>query len=171
MERLTPKQMRFVEEYLIDLNATRAAARAGYAEKTAHVQGPRLLGNVRVAAAISEAKAARRERIEIDQDAVVREIANLLSYDPRDVISWGPQGFNIKDSRELTPDQAKVVHSVSESPSQWGWRRSVKFYDRLKAAELLGRHLGLFTEKIELGGPGSGPIEVVEIQEVKRADR
>ena len=69
---LTPKQARFVEEYLVDLNATQAAIRAGYSAKTAEVQGSRLLGNVKVAAAIREAQEARSERTGITQDEVIQ---------------------------------------------------------------------------------------------------
>lgn len=68
---LTPKQDRFTREYLVDLNATRAAARAGYSKKTVHVQGPRLLGNVRVKQRIAELQAAAAERNEVTVDSVV----------------------------------------------------------------------------------------------------
>lgn len=68
MSKLTAKQARFVEEYLIDLNATQAAKRAGYSEKTARAQGNRLLTNVDVEHAIQEAMKARSERTEVDQD-------------------------------------------------------------------------------------------------------
>ncbi len=71
-ENLTPKQARFVDEYLIDLNATQAAIRAGYSAKNADKIGPELLGKTRVSAAIAEAQAKRSERIAISQDDVVR---------------------------------------------------------------------------------------------------
>ncbi len=76
MSDLTPKQARFAEEYLIDLNATQAAKRAGYSTHTADVQGPRLLGNVGVAAAIQAAQTALSERLEVTAERVV---AGLLS--------------------------------------------------------------------------------------------
>ncbi|WP_375183503.1 terminase small subunit, partial [Marinobacter sp.] len=69
---LTPRQQRFVDEYLIDLNATQAATRAGYSAKTAASQGERLLRNVDVAAAIAAAKKARTERTEVDADYVLK---------------------------------------------------------------------------------------------------
>ncbi len=75
--KLTTKQRRFVEEYLVDASATQAAVRAGYSERTAHVQGPRLLGNVRVAVAISEAQAERSKRVEVTADRVVEELARI----------------------------------------------------------------------------------------------
>jgi phage terminase small subunit len=87
MSELTARQQRFVEEYLIDLNATQAAIRAGYSEKTAQVQSSRLLSNVMVAAAIAEAQSARSERTEITQDMVVRELAKIGFSDLRKVLT------------------------------------------------------------------------------------
>jgi uncharacterized Zn-finger protein len=71
-EAMTPRQQRFVDEYLVDLNATRAAVRAGYSARTAEQQGARLLGNVKVAAAVQAALEARSDRIQISQDDVLR---------------------------------------------------------------------------------------------------
>lgn len=72
---LTPKQQAFVNEYLIDLNATQAAIRAGYSEKNAHKIGPELIGKTRIAEALREAQKERQERTFITQDRVIREIA------------------------------------------------------------------------------------------------
>lgn len=77
MGKLTPKQERFVQEYLIDLNSTQAAIRAGYSAKTADRIGPELLGKTCVSAAIAEAKKSRAKRTEITQDMVVQEVWNL----------------------------------------------------------------------------------------------
>jgi phage terminase small subunit len=83
---LSPKQERFVQEYLADLNATRAARRSGYSKKTAHVQGPRLLANVRVRNAIARAQKKREERTEITQNRVLRELAIIGFSDLRNHI-------------------------------------------------------------------------------------
>ena len=77
MSDLTPKQARFVEEYLLDLNATQAAIRAGYSAKTAEVQGSRLLGNAKIAAAVKKAQEARSERTRIDQDWVIERLVGV----------------------------------------------------------------------------------------------
>ncbi len=74
---LTPKQARFVEEYLIDLNATAAAKRAGYSERTAYAQGQRLLKHVEIAAAVQKAQEARSERTKIDQDWVIERLVGV----------------------------------------------------------------------------------------------
>src|SRR5919197_2742959 len=80
---LTPKQARFCAEYLIDLNATQAAIRAGYSPRTANEQGARLLAHVSIAAAISQAKQAQAERTGITADRVLQEIARLAFVDIR----------------------------------------------------------------------------------------
>jgi phage terminase small subunit len=75
---LTPKQERFVDEYLIDLNATQAAIRAGYSKKTAHVIGPENLGKPAIAAAVARAQADRTERTNITQDYVLESIFSAM---------------------------------------------------------------------------------------------
>ncbi|AEZ50846.1 terminase small subunit [Burkholderia phage DC1] len=85
---ITPKQQAFVDEYLIDLNATKAAIRAGYSPKTAQEQSSRLLSKPHVQAAIAEAKARRAERTEIDQDRIVRELWNVLTADANGLIEY-----------------------------------------------------------------------------------
>ena len=69
--KMRPRQQRFVDEYLLDLNATQAAIRAGYSARTAEQQGPRLLGNVQIAAAVRAAQQARSDRLQITQDDVL----------------------------------------------------------------------------------------------------
>lgn len=85
---MTPKQEAFVQEYLIDLNATQAAIRAGYSAKTAASQGERLLRNVEVMKAVTEAKAVRSERVLAEQDDVVREWLAIAFADPNEVIQF-----------------------------------------------------------------------------------
>lgn len=85
---LNDRQARFVEEYLIDLNATQAAIRAGYSASTAYSQGQRLLKNVEVAQLIDEGKAARSERVQVTQDDVLRELWAIGSADPNELIEY-----------------------------------------------------------------------------------
>lgn len=84
--QLRPRQLRFVDEYLVDLNATQAAIRAGYAPSSADVEGPRLLGNHRIAAAIQAAQIARQERTQISTDEVVRRLWELFQVDVRSIV-------------------------------------------------------------------------------------
>lgn len=87
-KKLTPKQQRFVEEYLLDLNGSAAARRAGFSERSANEQAVRLLANVSVQAAISAAMAARSERTKIDQDRIVQELWNVVTADANGLVEY-----------------------------------------------------------------------------------
>jgi phage terminase small subunit len=147
---LTAKQERFVAEYLIDLNATQAAIRAGYSEKTANEQGSRLLANVKIASAVAEAQAKRSERTHITQDMVLAEIAKIGFSDLRKAVAWSGQTVTLKNSEELDDDTAAAVSEVALTQS--GLR--IKMHDKLSALEKLGKHLGMF------GGEGGGDGDV-----------
>lgn len=161
MAGLTPKQRKFVGEYLVDLNATRAAIRAGYSEKTANRIGSELLVKTCIREAIAAAQARREQRTEITADRVVAELAKIAFADPRDVMEWGPNGVILKDSADLTEGQAASVAEVSETTTKDGGSLRLKKHDKVKALELLGRHLGMFTDKVknEISGPDGGPVD------------
>src|SRR3954451_17386762 len=148
---LNDRQRRFVEHYLVDLNATpaptRAAIRAGYSAATASEQASRLLANVKVAAAIAEARAARSRRTEVTADRVVLELARVAFGDPRRVMSWGPGGVKLRPSAELADEEAAIVAEVGETTTKDGGSLKLKTVDKLGALRLLGQHLGLFLER------------------------
>lgn len=105
----TPRQERFVAEYLCDLNATQAAIRAGYSAKTAEVQGPRLLGNVRVAAAIAEGQAKRAEKLELTAASITRQ---LLAIADKAEADGSISGLNV--ARQAVMDVAKLNGLIVE---------------------------------------------------------
>lgn len=142
---LTDKQQAFVNEYLIDLNATQAAIRAGYSEKTANPQGNRLLANVSVADAIAKAKADRSSRTEISQDYVIKAIVETIE--------------RCSQARPVYDKSGELV--MMETPN--GELAPVYKYDAtnvLKGAELLGRHLVMFTDKSEVQTDGNININI-----------
>nr|DAU56385.1 MAG TPA: Terminase small subunit [Caudoviricetes sp.] len=148
---LTEKQKRFVEEYLIDLNATQAAIRAGYSAKTANEQGARLLVNVSIQKAISRAMTARSNRTNISQDRVVNELAKIAFMNIADLID---QHGNLRDNVSRD-DMAGIEWIRSKGvETENGYVRETEFRvtSKLKALELLGRHLGMFTDRVELSG-------------------
>ncbi len=150
MTKLTAKQQRFVEEYLIDLNATAAAIRAGYSAKNADKIGPELLGKTRVAKAVSEALAARSRRTGISQDRVLLELAKIAFLNPADVINMDKATIRSDANRDDTATIASV--KVKTIPTEDGdiVEREIKTYDKLKALELLGKHLGMFKDKVDV---------------------
>ncbi|KAA8689576.1 Terminase small subunit [Pseudomonas caricapapayae] len=157
---LTAKQQRFVDEYLIDLNATQAATRAGYSKKTANEQGSRLLANVSVSAAIRQGMNARSGRVEITQDMVLKELAKIGFSDIRKVVRWGEtqvrmvdgeddgpedmvpyHGLALIDSTEIDDNTAGAIAEVSQGRDGL----KVKLHDKKGALVDIGRHLGMFS--------------------------
>lgn len=144
--KLTPKQQRFVEEYLIDLNGTQAAIRAGYSPKSADVHCTRMLGNASVRHAVDTAMAARSARTGVTQDRVIRELARVAFVDPTKVVDFGTGMIK----PDLTEDDRAVLSGVKIKDGLEFTEREVKFADKLKALELLGKHLNLFTDSVQL---------------------
>lgn len=134
---LTDKQQRFVEEYLIDLNATQAAIRAGYSENTARAIGAENLTKPDIAAAIAALKADRSERTEVSADYVLTSIVETME--------------RCKQASPVTyknGDRVMVTTPDGEIAPAWTFNAA----GVLKGAELLGKHLALFTEKLEHSG-------------------
>ena len=149
MAKLTIKQQCFVNEYLIDLNATQAAIRAGYSAKTADAQGSRMLANVKVQQAISEAMAKRSRRTGVNQDRVVLELAKIAFVKMTDVVdSDGAIREDATDDDLACIESIKVKRSDTDTGSSE--EREVKVASKLKALELLGKHLGMWNDKLDV---------------------
>ena len=158
MKGLTDKQKRFCDEYLIDLNATQAAIRAGYSEKTAMEQGYQLLQKTSVQEYIQQKQAERAKRTELTQDFVIKELLAMVSVNATDYAKVVEKtGINKEGcpvtyrdvelmlTDELTDTQKKALAVVKKGREGF----ELKPYDKLKALELLGKHLGMWTERIE----------------------
>jgi phage terminase small subunit len=153
---MTPKQERFVEEYLVDLNATQAAIRAGYSERTAYEISHQNLRKVEVQEALQTAFAARSKRVEIDQDWVVRRLARIADLDLRKLFA---EDGTLRPVHELPEDVAGAissVHVVKRKGAAEEYR--VRLPDRIRALDLLGRHLGMFRDRVEVTGRGLEPV-------------
>lgn len=149
MAKLNGKQQRFVEEYLIDLNATQAAIRAGYSHKTANEQGSRLLTNVSIQQAISIAMAERSKRTGINQDRIVMELARMAFVKISDVAN---SDGSIKEN--ATDDDLACIESIKYKRSDMDMgttiEREIKLTSKIKALELLGKHIGMWNDKIDV---------------------
>ncbi len=163
MAELTPRQRCFVEEYLIDLNATAAARRAGYSDRSANSYAHILLKRPAVAAAVVAAQAERSERTRVTQDRVIAEYARLAFADIRRFVEWGPDGVALKASDGLDDEEARCVAEVYETRTQHGGSRRVKLHDKKGALDSLARHLGMFAEKA--GGEGPREFTIVFAEE------
>lgn len=146
---MTNKQKRFVEEYLIDLNATQAAIRAGYKPDNAGNVASELLGKTCISAEIEKALAERSKRTGVNQDRVVQELARIAFVNIDNIVD---------DYGEIRPtateDDLACIESikVKTSDNQFGgsMEREVKLSSKLKALELLGKHLGMWNDKLDV---------------------
>ena len=145
---MTKKQKRFIEEYLIDLNATQAAIRAGYSPKTAKDIGCENLAKPNISDAIDKAMAERSRRTGINQDRILLELARIGLAKITDVVD--PDTGKIRP--DASEDDLACIQSIKIKPNEFGTEREVKLYDKKSALVDLGKHLGLFKDKVELGG-------------------
>lgn len=157
---LKGRQAAFVREYLLDLNATQAAIRAGYSAKDADVQGPRLLGKVGIAAAVKEALDARAARTQINADYVLNR---LVEIDQMDVLDIMDDKMNLKPISEWPKvwrqylsgfDVAEMFEGRGEEREMIGILKKIKWPDKVKNLELLGKHVGVqaFKDRVEHSG-------------------
>ncbi|HHM6704659.1 TPA: terminase small subunit [Pseudomonas aeruginosa] len=163
---LTAKQRRFVAEYLLDLNATQAAIRAGYSKNRASEIGYQLLQKPDITSAIQAAMKERAERTQIDADYVLRRMIEIDQMDLLDIMT---------DAMELKPvsqwprvwrqylsgfDLAEMFEGRGDEREMIGFLKKIKWPDKVKNLELLGRHFGMFKERVEHSGSAGGPIAV-----------
>lgn len=156
---MTKKQKRFVEEYLIDLNATQAAIRAGY--KAGNTQraseiGSELLQKTPVSEAIQQAMAERSKRTGINQDRVLRELAKIAFVNAIEVID--PETATVKT--DASSDDTAAIQSVKvKTFGEDGLEREIKMADKLKALELLGKHLGMYQNNVNVNIESSEKLD------------
>ncbi|MGN9152778.1 terminase small subunit [Bariatricus sp. HCP3S3_E12] len=149
---MTDKQKIFADEYLIDLNATRAY-RVAYPsvkkDETAAQAGSRMLRNVKVAKYISDRMKERQERTEVTQDRVVQELAASAFAKATDYVEIRGGRVVIKDTSQLEDNQIRAIAGIKEGANGI----EIKLNDKEKALELLGRHLGMWNDKLDVKTP------------------
>lgn len=164
---LTEKQKLFADEYLIDLNATRAykaAYKSCKKDETANVNGSKLLRNTKVAKYIEERMNERSKRTEITQDNVLRELATIAFANITDVVTIENGTVYIKDTKDIPKSLLPAIESIKEGKNGI----EIKFYSKDRSLELLGRHLGMFNDKIEISGTVNNPMEGLTTEELKK---
>ena len=156
---LTEMQRKFCDEYLIDLNATQAAIRAGYSPRSASELGKQLLQKPLVAAEVARARAKQSRRTGITADRVLRELARVAFCNPGDIID--------PDTAEVLPDASEddkrciagvkvkyVPHKNEDGDFEEAIEREIKLCDKLKALDMLAKHLGMYDKDAGTGEPG-----------------
>lgn len=175
MAKLTDKQRRFCDEYLIDLNVTQAAIRSGYKPKYADSQAYKLLEKPQIKEYLDKRMNDREKRTEITQDKVLSELAAIafsnasdffkvidkkITVNGQEVLDDSGNPRTYKDvefinTDNLSDDNKKVISSIKQGSNGL----EIKLNDKLKALELVGRHLGMFKDKIEVNGNINNPYE------------
>ena len=162
----------FCQQYIIDLNQTKAAERAKYSKKTAAQQASRLLRNVKIQQRIAELKEIRSERTVITQDMVLKELSILMKSDLRNYIDIDPDtgAIRAKGFDEMPEGESRALKSIKEDrvikEDADGKKTTVydkvKFdlYDKVRAIELVARHLGMLSEKEPLGSERK-PLRII----------
>lgn len=170
---LTAKQKIFADEYLIDLNATRAY-KVAYPkikkDETARANSSRMLTNANVASYIEKRMKDREKRTEITQDMVLKELAKIGFADVTDFVSIEDKGaykaVQVKTTDEMPGDKMGAIAGIKEGANGI----EIKLNDKGKALELIGRHLGMFKDKLEVSGEvkTNNPYENLTTEELRK---
>lgn len=160
---LTPKQEAFatgIASGLSQADAYRSAypRSVNWSGKSIWEKSSVLAGDVKVQSRVAELGAKAAAANEVTVERIVRELSLIAFGNKRAVMAWGPDGVKLKDSEGLTDDEAAQVLEVKETTSATGGSLSLKTHDKVKALELLGRHVGMFIDKTEVTGKNGGPM-------------
>jgi phage terminase small subunit len=146
-KKFTPRQDKFMDEYIMKGNAAEAARNAGYSAKTADRIGHKLLRKVEIAEEIARRRAELR-KTSITPERIIREYLRLLNVDMKDYAAWGPGGVKPRPSDALTDDQAAAISEIAETQSGI----KIKLHDKKGILDSLARIAGMFVEKVEHTG-------------------
>lgn len=162
--RITPRQRRFVEEYLVDMNGRQAAIRAGYTATTAHVQAAKMLKKDNITAAVTAGIALRSHRTEVEAEAVLRRLWQMANFDIRKLFK---DDGSMKAITELDDETAlgvvsiKVVELKDGDGNVRGYSKEARLVDLRAVLVDVGRHLGMFDAKLRISGDKENPIALL----------
>ena len=159
MGKLSEKQKRFVSEYLVDLNATQAAIRAGYSKKTAEVIGYENLRKPQIAEEIAKRQVKLQSKLEITQEKVLEELAAIAFANGTDFVTVTAAGLlNVKPTSQVPKEKLPAIAGIKYN--QLGVE--IKLHDKVRALELLGKHLGVFDSGSSAANQENNIFEVIE---------
>ena len=170
------KHERFCQEYIIDLNGAKAAERSGYSKKTARTQANQLLTKLDISKRVAELKKERSERTEITQDMVIRELAICGFSDLKDYIEVIEDTgvIRAKSFEEMPEGKSRALQSIKEDrvikEDAKGEQITVydkinfKLYNKIQALELIGKHLGMFTENLKISGEIKHKLSMADLK-------
>lgn len=178
MSKGTGNPEKFAREYIIDLNGLQAAIRAGYAEKSAHVQASRLLRNDKVKTLIAELTEKKFNKLDISAERILQELARLAFVDIRNLFD---ANGGLKPITELDEDTARAIAGIDHEKlfehfgkgqaKHVGTTAKIKLADKTRALQLLGQYRKLFTEKVEVTGLEGLADRINKIRQRKNGKR
>ena len=165
---LSPKQEAFAAGVAQGLSQAESYRRAyprssTWKDEAVWVCASKLMANANVRLRVEDLMAKAAAANEVTQERIVKELARIAFGNKRAVMTWGPGGVALRDSHDLTEDEAAMVAEVQETITQAGSSLKMKTHDKVKALELLGKHVGMFAEKVQVSGSGGGPIQTVSM--------
>ena len=146
---LTQKEKRFVQEYLIDLNATQAALRAGYSPTSASTIGKENIRKHPIQSAIFEEMDKRMKRTNVTQDQIIIALKRIAFANIKDIMNWNDSAVNITPSEEMKRSHSFAIAEISENVNQHARTVKVKLKDSIRALELLAKHTGMLMDRAD----------------------
>ncbi len=140
----------FAQNYIIDFNATRAATRAGYSPRSAHVTGFRMLNDVKVTERIQELKQELAIRVEITQERVIEEYAKIAFSNVEDVVAWCKADPTLRSSEDISHSAHAAISEITVTPNAFGNTTKVKLHDKKGALDSIAKHLGMLTDRLDI---------------------
>lgn len=166
------KHERFCQEYIIDLNGAKTYERTYGKVKAARVMASKLLSKANIQARIAELKEIRSERTQVTQDMIIKELMILALSDFRDygeiVKEYGIDRLKLKVFEEMKGNATRAIKSISEHTTEKGVQLKIQLHGKTHAIELLGKHLGMFIERMALAGEDGGPVQIEFIEAKKK---
>jgi len=155
-KKFNPRQTAFIDHYVVCRNATEAAELAGYSKKTVKQQGSRLLSDVDIKAEIQKRLNTVSINTNVTAERVINELAKIAFANSKSFFVWDAESNSLVPAEDMTDDDAAAVASVEQTITENGGSIKMKLHDKMKALEMLSRHLQLF--EADSGGDVNDPV-------------
>lgn len=157
---MTLLERRFIDEYLIDQDAKKAAIRAGYSKNSASSKGCQLLNKPEIVKAIAERQEILAEKLDITPEKIAVEYARIAFSNMKDFVEWDTGKIKVKPSEGMTRKETACISEISETSTMQGTTVNIKLHNKKGALDSLAKLMGMVIEKKEISGPNGGPIPV-----------
>jgi phage terminase small subunit len=165
----TDKEKLFIKYYVKTRNATEAAKLAGYSEDSARQIGAENLSKPSIRDAIDHELEKIQKKIGIDTETIINELKKIALSDIKKAAKWTEGSVSLIPSDQIPDDVSAAIAEVSQQSGEFGSSVKIKNYDKIRALELLGKHLKMFSDKVEVSGPDGAPLEIKTYVDIIKA--